>query len=330
MTPFPSRSHWRGKMLACFIAVALIGSNAWSAQAEVYPDRTIKIVSPHPAGVATDVLGRAIAPVLQQNFGQPVVLENRPGANGIVAEGAVARSTPDGYTILITSGAHIANAFVAKELPFEVIKDFAPVTELAASYGLALVTNLPVNSVAELVDLAKQKAGELTYATNGVGNITHVAGLLFEKRTGTRMVAVPYNTPNLTTDVMTGQVGMAFYSTAAATPLVTAGKLKALAVTGSRRSPSLPNIRTLQELGYTDFDVTGYFGLLFPAMTPQDRIEHVYAESRKALEAPEVRMVIEASGMYPVGSTPAEFAKFLEEDFTYQARLMRELGLSTK
>jgi tripartite-type tricarboxylate transporter receptor subunit TctC len=267
---------------------------------------------------------------LQQNFGQPVVLENRPGANGIVAEGAVARSTPDGYTILITSGAHIANAFVAKELPFEVIKDFAPVTELAASYGLALVTNLPVNSVAELVGLAKQKAGELTYATNGVGNITHVAGLLFEKRTGTRMVAVPYNTPNLTTDVMTGQVGMAFYSTAAATPLVTAGKLKALAVTGSRRSPSLPNIRTLQELGYTDFDVTGYFGLLFPAMTQQDRIERVYAESRKALEAPEVRMVIEAAGMYPVGSTPAEFAKFLEEDFTYQARLMRELGLSTK
>ena len=193
-----------------------------------------------------------------------------------------------------------------------------------------VVTNLPVNSVAELVDLAKQKAGELTYATNGVGNITHVAGLLFEKRTGTRMVAIPYNTPNLTTDVMTGQVGMAFYSTAAATPLVTAGKLKALAVTGSRRSPSLPNIRTLQELGYADFDVTGYFGLLFPAMTQQDRIERVYAESRKALEAPEVRMVIEAAGMYPVGSTPAEFAKFLEEDFTYQARLMRELGLSTK
>ena len=128
MTPFPSRSHWLGKMLACLIAVALIGSNAWSAQPEVYPDRTIKMVSPHPAGVATDVLGRAIAPVLQQNFGQPVVLENRPGANGIVAEGAVARSTPDGYTILITSGAHIANAFVAKELPFDVIKDFAPVT----------------------------------------------------------------------------------------------------------------------------------------------------------------------------------------------------------
>ena len=167
MTPFPPRSYWRGKMLACFIAVALIGSNAWSAQAEVYPDRTIKIVSPHPAGVATDVLGRAIAPVLQQNFGQPVVLENRPGANGIVAEGVVARSTPDGYTILITSGAHIANAFVAKELPFEVIKDFAPVTELAASYGLALVTFRRKNHVSERVVNAAPKAKPAGVAGGG-------------------------------------------------------------------------------------------------------------------------------------------------------------------
>ena len=196
------------------------------AHADEYPSRTIKIVSPHPAGVATDVLGRALAVNLQHSLGQPVVIENRPGANGIVADGVIAKSPTDGYNILITSGAHIANAFVTKTLPFDVLKDFAPVTQLAASYGLALVTNLPVNSVAELIALAKSKPGKLTYATNGVGNITHVAGLLFDARTGTEMVAVPYNTPNLTTDVMTGTVDLTFYSIAAAGPLVSGGKLK--------------------------------------------------------------------------------------------------------
>src|SRR4029078_8462636 len=136
------------------------------------------------------------------------------------------------FSFLVTGGAHIANAFVAKTLPFDVLKDFAPVTQLAASYGLALVTNLPVNSVADLIALAKPKPGKLTYATNGVGNITHVAGLLFDARTGTQMVAVPYNTPNLTTDVMTGTVDLTFYSIAAAGPLVADGKLNALAGTG--------------------------------------------------------------------------------------------------
>jgi tripartite-type tricarboxylate transporter receptor subunit TctC len=300
------------------------------AQAEDYPNRSIKIVSPHPAGVATDVLGRALAVKLSANLGQPVVVENRPGANGIVAGGVIAKSPPDGYTVLITSGAHIANAFVAKTLPFDVMKDFAPVTQLAASYGLALVTNLPVNSVAELVALAKSEPGKLTYATNGVGNITHVAGLLFDARTGTKMMAVPYNTPNLTTDVMTGTVDLTFYSIAAAGPLVSSGKLKALAVTGSRRSPTLPNTPTLQELGYKNFDITGWFGFLFPAGTPKEHIDRIYMESKKALDAPEVTRVINAAGMYVVGSSPAEFAAFLQHDYDYQEKLMTELGLKTK
>ena len=258
---------------------ALAWATASAVRADDYPSRSIKIVSPHPPGVATDVIGRALAAKLSESFGHPVVLENRPGANGIVAGGQVAKAEGDGYTMLITTGAHIANAFVAKNLPFDVLKDFRPVTQLTASYGLALVTNLPVKSVPELVALAKSKPNKLTYATNGVGNITHVAGLLFDARTGTKMVPVPYNTPNLTTDVMTGTVDMTFYSIAAASPLVNSGKIKALAVTGSRRSPTLPNTPTLQELGYKDFDVTGWFGLLFPKATPQARIDRIYSES---------------------------------------------------
>jgi tripartite-type tricarboxylate transporter receptor subunit TctC len=308
-------------------AVAVVAAVATAAVADSYPDRPIRMISPHPVGVATDVIGRALALKLQDDLGQPVVMENHPGANGILAEGLVSRATPDGYTLLITSGAHIANAFVANDVPFDVLKDFAPVTELAASYGLALITNLPVNSVPELIDLAKKKPGQLTYATNGVGNITHVAGLLFAARTGTKMIAVPYNTPNLTTDVMTGHVDLTFYSIAAAAPLVNSGKIKALAVTGSRRSPTLPDTPTLQELGYKDFDVTGYFGLLFPAKTPADRIDLIYRRSQKALDAPELKRVMDVSGMYPVGSDPAAFGAFLDKDYQYQGRLMDELGL---
>ena len=315
------------RLLALFVAAFAFVSQA---SAEDYPTHTVKIVSVHPAGIVTDVLGRALAAKMSQSLGQPVVVENRPGANGIVAAGVIAKSPPDGYTVMITSGAHIANAFVTKSLPFDVLKDFAPVTQLAASYGLALVTNLPVNSVQELIALAKSKPGKLTYATNGVGNVTHVAGLLFDARTGTKMVAVPYNTPNLTTDVMTGTVDMTFYSIAAAGPLVASGKLKALAVTGSRRSPTLPNTPTLQELGYKDFDVTGWFGLLVPAHTPQDRIDRLYQESKKALAAPEVTRVVNASAMYEVGSSPAEFAAFLQHDYDYQGKLMDELGLKAK
>jgi tripartite-type tricarboxylate transporter receptor subunit TctC len=312
-----------GALLLATLSAAAVATAP--ARAETYPERTVRIVSPHPASVATDILARALAQKLSESFGQSVIVENRPGANGIIAAGQIAKAAPDGYALHITTGAHIANAFVAKDLPYDPLKDFAPVTQLAASYGLALITNLPVKSVTELIALAKQKP--LSYATNGVGNITHVAGLLFEARTGVKMTPVPYTTPALTTDVMTGTVDLTFFSVAGAAPLVNAGKIKALAVTGPRRSPSLPDTPTLQELGYKDFDVTGWFGLLFPAHTPPDRIDRIYRESLKVLASPEMKRVMDVSGMYPVGSSPEEFAAFLRKDFDYQDHLLGELGL---
>jgi putative tricarboxylic transport membrane protein len=320
----------RGAALRVLAAFAIASAAVAPVRAQTYPLRTITVISPHPVGVATDILARALGDKLSATFKQPIVVENRPGANGVIAEGAVAKAAPDGYTLLITSGAHIANAFTVKRLPYDVLKDFAPVTQLAASYGLALITNLPVKSVADLVALAKKKPGQLTFATNGVGNVTHVAGLLFDARTGVKMIAVPYNTPNLITDVMTGQVDMAFYSVASAAALVKAGKIKALALTGSRRAPALPDVPTLQELGYKDFDVTGYFGLLFPAGTPRDRIDAIYHASKDALSSPQLKRVLDVSGMYPVGSSPEEFAAFLKQDYAYQDRLMGELGLKVK
>ena len=203
-------------------------------------------------------------------------------------------------------------------------------TQLAASYGLALVTNLPVNSVAELVALAKSKPGKLTYATNGVGNITHVAGLLFEARTGTQMVAVPYNTPNLTTDVMTGTVDLTFYSIAAAGPLVYGGKLKALAVTGSRRSPDAAEHADAAGARLQGFRHHRLVRSAVPGRHAAGPHRAHLQGITKALDAPEVTRVINAAGMYAVGSSPAEFAAFLQHDYDYQGKLMTELGLKAK
>jgi tripartite-type tricarboxylate transporter receptor subunit TctC len=276
------------------------------------------------------VLARPLAQQLNASLGQPVIVENRPGANGILATGMVAKAPADGYTLLITSGSHIANAHVSKNLTYDVIKDFEPITQLSASYGLALITNLPVKSVAELVALAKKRPGELTYATNGAGNVTHIAGLLLEMKSGIKMIPVPYNTPALTADVVSGTVDMAFLAVSQSAPLANEGRIKALAVTGSRRSPALPDTPTLQELGYKDFDVTGYFGVLAPANTLRDRVEVVYRESLKALGTPALLRVIDGAGQYVVGSTPAEFMDSLKKDYAYQGKLMDDLDLKPK
>ncbi|MPZ38135.1 MAG: tripartite tricarboxylate transporter substrate binding protein [Rhizobiales bacterium] len=319
------RSFARRPLVAIFgVCIAsMVWVHAWSQD---YPTRVIRIISPHPPGIATDVLGRALAQKLNEKFGQPVIVENRPGANGIVSAAAVAKADPDGYTLYITTGTHIANAFTGTKLSYDVITDFAPVTQLAASYGLALLTNLPVNSVEELVALGKKR--RLSYAMNGAGNITHIAGLLLEKRAGLEMTAVPYNTPQLTSDVMSGAVDFTFISIATAIPLVNGGKLKAIAVTGTKRAPPLPKVPTMQELGYKDFDITGWFGLLFPVKTSADRIDRIYRESTAALKSPELKRVMDVGGFYPVASSSEEFGRFLKSDFEFQGRLLKELGLT--
>jgi tripartite-type tricarboxylate transporter receptor subunit TctC len=321
------RTRWRCVGLSALVALAAFVSGA---QAQTYPTGPVRIISMHPPGSVTDVLARPLALQLNASLSQPVVVENRPGANGILATGLVAKAPADGYTLLITSGSHIANAHVSKNLTYDPIKDFETITQLSASYGLALITNLPVKSVEELVELAKKKPGQLTYATNGAGNVTHVAGLLLEMKSGIKMIPVPYNTPALTTDVIAGTVDMAFLAVSQSAPLVNEGRIKALAVTGSRRSPALPNTPTMQELGFKDFDVTGYFGLLAPAHTPPDRVDLIYRDSVKALGSSALQRVIDNAGQYVVGSTPAEFAAFLKQDYAYQGKLMDDLDLKPK
>jgi tripartite-type tricarboxylate transporter receptor subunit TctC len=311
-------------------AIAIAACAASAASGEEYPNRVIKIVQPFPAGGSTDVLARGLAQKLSEYLGQPVIVEARPGANGITGTASVAKAAPDGYTMLLTTGSFSANPFVSKNLPYDVLKDFAPITQLAGSYGLALLTNLPANSVAELIAEAKRKPGMLTYATSGVGNLTHVAGRLFEMRAGIQLIAVPYNNPALLTDVMAGTVSMTFNSLITAVPMVRQKQLKALAITGDRRSPAMPDVPTMAEAGVPDYNLTGYFGILFPAGTPKDRVERIYRETAKALATPGLKGIIETNGLYTVGSTPDEFAAYLKQDYEYQGKLMDELGLRPK
>ena len=314
-----------GRAIAALLPALWLTCVTPAAMAEDYPNRIIKEIVPFAPGVSTDALARSLAQQLSQSLGQTVVAENRPGANGIIGATAVARAPADGYTFLITTGSHTANPHVTKELQYDALKDFAPITQLAQSYGLVLMTNLPVKSVAELVELGKQRP--LSYAHSGIGNLTHVSARLFEQRAGIKMTAVPYSNPNLVTDVLSGTVDLTFISMITAVPLATGGQAKVLAITGPKRAPALPDIPTLQELGYKDYDLTGYFGIMFPAGVPRERVERVYRETKKALEGSQLKKLIEDSGLYTVGSTPDEFAAYLKQDYEYQGRLMQELGM---
>ncbi|MDC7788345.1 tripartite tricarboxylate transporter substrate binding protein [Rhodoplanes sp. TEM] len=314
---------------AAALAMLLASVSADVARAE-YPDKIIRIINPFPPGVSTDVLARGLAQKLTEYLGQSVIVESRPGANGILASTTVAKSEPDGYTMLLTTGSHVANPIVQKHVQYDPVKDFAPVTLLAQSYGLALVSNLPARTTADIVALARQKPGALTYATSGVGNLTHVAGRLFEARAGITMTAVPYNTPALMSDVIGGTVSMTFVSTVTAVPLVKAGTVKAFAITGARRTPALPDTPTMQEEGFKDYELLGWFGVLFPAGTPKDRVERMHREIARALQTPELKKLIEDSGLYVDGAGPDAFTTFLKNDFAHQDRLMGELGLKAQ
>ena len=329
--PFVFSARRASRVLAAgalMLILPVVGTS--EAGAEEYPNRVIRIVQPFAPGGSTDVLARGLAQKLHEALGQPVVVEARPGANGVVAATAVARSAPDGYTMLLTTGSHSANPHTMKNLPYDALKDFTPITQLAGSYGLALLTSLPVKSVAELTALAKQKPGKLTYATAGVGNLTHVAGALYEKRAGIEMIAVPYNGASLIPDTMSGGVSMTFNSLITAVPLVKQNMIKVLAITGDRRSPALPDTPTMREAGVPDYELTGYFGIFFPAGVPRERVERIHKETVKALASPELKRIVEQNGLYVVGSTPEEFAAYVARDHAFQGRLMEELGLKAK
>lgn len=313
-----------------FCAVIAI-SFAIVAHAQDYPARPVRWVLGFAPGGSPDSVARIITPQITAQIGQSMVLDNRPGANGILAADIVAKSNPDGYTLLITSAAFAINPSIARKLPFDAIKSFAPVTNIASSEALllAISPSVPANTLQELIQLAKRPGAQFAYGTSGVGNVTHLAAALFAARTGTQFTHVPYKGGGpMTFALMSGEVQMAISNPGTLITQVRAGRLRALAYNAPARSPLLSNVPTMIEAGVSgmEFDASWY-GVFLPAKTPAAIINKLHSEIRTALKAPAVRDSLAAIGMEPVGSAPAEFSAFVEKSIKRYAEVVKLAGI---
>ncbi len=303
-----------------------------SALAQAYPSRTIRIISIFPPGGGNDTFCRTVAQKLTENLKQQVIVENRPGANGIIGTEAAARSAPDGYTITLIPSGHAVNASLYRKLPFDSVKDFTLIT-LAGSSPLLLAVHpsLPAKSVREFVALAKARPGQLSYGTAGVGSSGHLAGALFETMTGTTLVHIPYKGMSLaTSDLIGGQVSASFGPSLSVLPHVRSARLRALATTGAQRSTALADIPTVAESGVPGYEASLWYGFVGPARMPAEIVQRLNTEIAAALGAPEVRERLASQGVDARSSTADEFARVLASDLERWAKVVQRLGLRSE
>lgn len=309
-----------------WVGAVPVGIQAAPARAE-YPERAVTLIVPFPPGGGTDTGARLIAQKLAERWKQPVTVENRPGAAGIVGAAAAARAQPDGYTLLMGNvGTQAINPALYKKLPYNADTAFAPIS-LVAELPLVLAVHPGVRagSPAELLSLARAKPGALTYASSGNGGSMHLAAALFEDAGGVKLMHVPYKGGGpAVQDVIAGHVGLTFATVLEASSAVCAGRLRPLAVTGATRSPALPGVPTLAESGLPGYASISWIGLLAPAGTPAATVERVAADLRAVLDAPEVCERLIAQGATPAGGTPAAFAALIAEDRARYARIIAE------
>ncbi|GGH54413.1 MFS transporter [Comamonas phosphati] len=323
-TPSTLRRH-----AICVVCAALCAAAALPlAWANDYPNKPVKLVVPYPPGGPTDIVARVVAQKLQEQMGQPFVIDNRPGAGANIGAEAVARSPADGYTLVVATTAHAINPSLFTKLNYAITKDFVPISQLTSG-PLVIVTSpaTPANNVKELIALAKSKQGGLNYASSGNGQSTHLSAELFSAMAGVKMAHVPYkgSAPALT-DVMGGQADLMFDTMLSSMPHVKAGKLKALAVTSSQRSPSAPDIPTVAESGLPGYESIAWNGLLAPAGTPKEVVERLNAELKKVLDNPEVKQRFEAQGFAAAWNTPAAYGKFLQAEVDKWAQVVKASG----
>ena len=314
-----------GLAAAVFMAVSV---PAHGETAPAYPVKAVRIVVGFPAGSGTDMLARFIGGKLTERVGQQIVVDNRPGANGIIASELTMKAPPDGYTMQFMSTSHTMNAAVYK-LPFEPVKSFTPLMQLGAG-PLVLVANpafAPGNARA-LIDLAAAKPNTVTYAVSGTGGVNHFAGALFSRMTGTQLVNVPYKGgPQALTDLIGGQVQVMFGTAAITLVQVRAGRLKALGVSTARRSPLLPEVPTIAESGVPGYEMSTWWGVLAPAATPAPIVNKVYAEIAAILQQPESAQRLAAEGAEALPLPPAEFTRLLTAEVDRWKRVAREANI---
>jgi len=320
------------RRIATAVLASVLALSAGTASAETnYPDRAVKIEVGYAAGGPLDVVARLIGDKLAQIWGKTVVVENVSGASGNIAADRVAKAVPDGYTLLLASNVNIAvNPKLYKNMPFDPVKDLAPITQVAYSPNILVVPNdLPVKSVQELVTFAKANPGKVSFASAGVGTTQHLAGELFKTIAKVDIQHVPYRgaTPAIT-DLLGGRVSMFFGPPSSLLGLVKEGKVRALAVTSAQRFPAAPDLPTMIEAGYPGFVAVLSVGWMAPAGTPKDVIDSIYKDTAKALAAPDVRERLQKIGTEPMGTSPAEFAADIQREVPQWAEVIKAAGLT--
>ena len=312
-----------------FLAIVIAAWICAPAAAQTWPARPVRIVAPFPPGGGTDTVGRLLAQKLAGQTGGSFVVENRPGAAGVLGAEFVARSAPDGHTLLISAPEMSINPSMRSKVPYDALRDFAFISQLTAGqFMLACHPSVPVRSVKQLIALAKSRPGQLNYSSSGTGGINHLAGELLQSMAGFRWVHVPFKGAGpAIVAAISGEVDFVFAATTGLVGHAKAGKVRPLAVTGRKRFGELPDVPTMAEGGVAGYDVSGWYGFYAPAGTPAAIVRRLHAEAKRGLNSPEVKDKLEKAGNEVVTSTPEEFGAFLRVEIAKWAKVVKEAGL---
>jgi len=315
-----------GRVLLVAAAICLA---AGEAAAQAYPSRPVRLIVPFSAGGAADVPGRILAQRLSEALGQQVVIENRPGAGSAIGAEAAAKAPPDGYTLFMISNTHFVTAALHKKLSYDALNDYTPITQVTSAPNVLVVhPSLPATSVKELIALAKAKPGQIDYASSGNGGTQHLTGALFCSMAGIRMTHIPYRGSGpVTADLLGGQVQVAFPGIAGMLPHIKTGRLRALGVTGSKRSPELPGVPTIAEAGVKGYEMVAWFGISGPKALPREIQVKLHGELLRVLKTPDMQKSLIAVGQEPAWQdTPEHFHDFLKVESVKWAKVVKESG----
>ena len=315
------------------IVVAAVACCASLCTAQSYPSKPVRIIVPFAAGGGSDLVARAISPRLSASLRQPVIIDNRPGADGQIGASQVAKAPPDGYTLLVgTTGPMVISPAVETKMPYDTVRELAPITQLV-SQPIALVVHpsLPVSTTSQFVAFAKARPGQLNYCSAGTGNGTHLAAEIFSSLTGVKMVHVPYKgTGPAVIDLVSGQVQVMFSSIPVLLPHIQSHKLKALAVGSEERMPMLPGVPTMNEAGIKGFDASSWYGLFAPAGTHVDVLKRLNAETVSALKSPELSKLLSSQGALPVGNSIEQFSSHIRSELVKWKRAVEAAGVKAQ
>ena len=318
----------KSTLTGIFFTAALLAGSSSAHAADPYPSKPVKIIFGFPAASATDVIARAIGQKLSDKWGQPVIIDNRPGAGGNLGSEVAARQPADGYTIFFGTVANAISTSYYSKLNYDYLKDFTPIT-LVATTPLVLVANnnVPVKTVKELIDYAKANPGKLNFGSGGPGTSNHLAGEMFKSATGTELIHIPYKgTPAAYTDLMSGRIQLMFDNIVAVMPHIKAGALKAIAVTSSQRSPSLAHVPTVAESGIAGFEAVSWIGALVPVGTPKDIVDKLHTDFVAVLRMPDIQERLAQLGGVVVGNTQEQFAAWNRDEIAKWARAVKQSG----